>query len=126
MNPKWIIGLAIAFIAGTIICNIIDMVSPLGDAGVEGTATYHIDQMINKFQAIGTASVIGKATLFFGGLWEFLIALGNMFIWNYSFLQEGNLQILRWLLFIPISAGLCWPILQWLISTVAGVIGRIF
>ncbi len=124
MNPKWIIGLSLLFIVGNVLCSVLAMVGPLEGAPSEGhTATYWLDQCINNFSAVGQGGwhVITGIAL---GIWSFLMALANMFIWNYSFF-EGYWQILRWVVFMPISVGLGWIILSTIIPPIVSTIATV-
>jgi len=126
MNPKWIIGLAFLFIAGAVICNVIDMMGPLpstADCDQHHTATCYMDDCINRFQAVGSVSgVFQNIWAIVSGVWLFLVAVGHMLIWDYSFLREGNMVIVRWIVFMPISVGLFWIIISTIVAPIVQVV----
>ncbi len=126
MNPKWIIALSFVFICGAILCNILDQLTPLGNSGTTGTATYYIDQCINNFKLVTSGGIWEAIKGVVLGIGSFLTALGHMFIWDYNFLKEGAYNIVRWVVFMPFSFGLGWIILTYVIPSMVSTIRSIF
>lgn len=84
-NPKWVIGLASAFILLTIVSNILE--------GVWGTEATRL-QILLAFDFWPPGQAV-----------EYLQNLWGLLWFDYSFFY-GSYAIFRWAIFIPISVGL--------------------
>jgi hypothetical protein len=96
---KWLIGVFMLFAICTVFSQIIEQtyftnshVTTLYDA-------------LMTFKAISLANPLGAFWGIIVGLGQVLHAIWTAFIWDYSFLQ-GSWQIVRWIICIPISAGI--------------------
>ena len=96
-DTKWLIGLAIIFATLTFFAQVMQ-------------GTYFPDSQITTFQtAIQTIqgmdakNFLGIVTNFFSGCWSFVVAIRNMFTWNYSFF-EGGFAIIKWVVLVPATA----------------------
>lgn len=131
MSSKWIIGLAFLFILGTVICCVLDLAAPLPSAAncaVHKTATCYLWDGINNFKLVTNpagSNFLGQAwsviTGIITGIGAWLIALGHMFIWDYSFF-EGAYNIIRWVVFMPLSFGLGWTLITYVIGVIRGIV----
>lgn len=84
-NPKWVIGLATAFVLMTIISNILE--------GIWGTEVTRLQLLINpSFWPPGA-------------VWAYIENLWGLLWFDYSFFY-GSWTIFRYAIFIPISVGL--------------------
>lgn len=111
MSPKWIIGLATLFIAGTVLSGLLEL-QYLGsaEAGLfyRLTHNYEAIEFTNPLVALGTFATVAWA--YIGDIW-------TMFIWDYAFF-EGSWSIFRYLIFWPISIGL---IVSLILAAIRGV-----
>ena len=96
---KWLIGIFMLFAICTVFSSIIE-------------ETYftnsHVTTLYDALMSFSAISFANVWTAFWGilvGLGQVLQAIWTAFIWNYSFLQ-GDWQIVRWLICIPMSAGM--------------------
>jgi len=111
MSPKWIIFLLMVWVFGALFGLALEGLLP---GGPEQTV---FNTLINS-KALTATSWFGKITgaVTDLGMW---IALGKIFIWDYSFWQ-GPLEMVRWVFFLPISAGILFSILTAWIRGVGG------
>lgn len=98
-STKWIIGLFMLFAICTIFSNIIEETYY-----TSSNITTMYDAMMS-FKAVSFANPITFIWGILVGLGQVMTALYNALIWNYSFLQ-GDWQLIRWLVCIPISVGI--------------------
>jgi uncharacterized membrane protein YedE/YeeE len=96
---KWLIGTFMLFAICTMFSQII-----------EGTyfADSHVTTLYDALMSFKAISFANPLTAIWGilvGLGQVLHAIWTAFIWDYSFLQ-GGYQLLRWLVLIPMSAGI--------------------
>ena len=98
-STKWLIGLMMLFAIATIFSNIIE-------------ETYftqsNVMTMYDAFNSFSAISFANPVTFIWGilvSLGNIIMAIWNALIWNYSFLQ-GDWQLVRWLICLPISIGI--------------------
>jgi hypothetical protein len=96
---KWLIGVFMLFAICTVFSQIIEQ-------------TYftnsHVTTLYDALMTFKAISLANPLAAFWGiivGLGQVLHAIWTAFIWDYSFLQ-GSWQIVRWLICIPMSAGI--------------------
>lgn len=100
MNIKWVIGLVMIFILGSMLSGIMELQFLSGDANqqsvieglfgwanISGSGLYGVAESI----IVATPGVIGS---FF-----------QMLVWDYAFF-DGSYQIIRWVVCMPITAGM--------------------
>ena len=89
MHPKWIISLAILFLGGTLLANILE-----GQYITSGETTLLFD-LLNKYKEINFGNpVTGFFTMISAG-WEYLIILWRIFWWDYAMFY-GTYEIARY------------------------------
>ena len=108
MDTKWLWGLGIIFVVGTIISNILEYINPY-----EGVTT--IWTAYSSWQAFFDSATWSNAVT---GIGDTLVAIWNMFIWNYSFF-EGTWELVRWIICLPLSVALFVPLLISVAQTLA-------
>lgn len=96
MSPKWIIFVVMLYGFGTLFGLILEGAFPGGEA------TGVLNTLINS-KVLTATTLFGKLTAAATDL-AFWGAIINMLFWNFSFWQ-GPLALVKWLLFLPISAG---------------------
>jgi len=96
---KWLIGVFMLFAICTVFSQIIE-------------ETYFMDSHVTtlydalmSFKAVSFANPLTAVWGILVGLGQVLVSIWTAFIWDYSFLQ-GSWQIVRWLICIPMSAGI--------------------
>jgi hypothetical protein len=96
---KWLIGVFMLFAICTVFSQIIEQ-------------TYftnsHVTTLYDALMTFKAISLANPLAAFWGiivGLGQVLHAIWTAFIWDYSFLQ-GSWQIVRWIICIPMSAGI--------------------
>lgn len=94
-NLKWVIGLALMFGILTVISQIVEAQYYSSDIVTFKTAFDHIT-------AVSTKDWWGSIWEVFKGFGDFLRAIVNIFLWDYSFFT-GDFAIIRWVLFVPMS-----------------------
>jgi len=116
MSPKWIIFLVTLWMFGAFFGLFLEGTFPGGE---EETV---INTLISS-KALTATSWMGKITGAITDL-DVWLALGKIFIWDYSFWDGSFLFIplepVRWCLFLPISAGILFSILTAWIRGVGG------
>lgn len=119
MATKWLIGLGIVFMLGTVISNIIEFTAPIGDPETQGTAAYWIVSAVNSFEMVTESSFFGAiGNILWGGL-QLIPAIFFMLLWDYSFFT-GGWEILRWCFCFPISVGFVFSIIMAIRGTGSG------
>ena len=111
MSIKWLIGIAMLFMLGQVVSNIIEYAAPIGDPETQGSAAYWMWSAINSFEMVGQGGFWGDIVDVIVGVGKLVPALFYMIIWDYAYL-EGNMAIVRWCLLFPISLGLIYGIIQ--------------
>ena len=108
MSTKWLIGLFMAFGVLTILSNTIEYY-------------FFSDGNVTTF----FSAISGFENMDIGGFGGVKIVAGDLLdafwtalTWNYSFFS-GYWEILRWVVFIPISVGLIWEIIQVLFNAIS-------
>ena len=119
MSVKWLIGLGVLFIVGSVIANIIDYIAPIGDPSAVGGGSYYLFSAISTWSTVEINNPLTWSGAFVG-LGQLMIALWAMFLWEYNFLapEAGNWYLLKWLILYPISFRL---IIVFLLSLIRGV-----
>lgn len=111
MSPKWIIFLTTLWIIGSIL-------------GLALEGAYPGGEEQNVFNTLANSKALQATTLFgavagaFSDL-SFFTALGSVLIWDFSF-WDGTLEIVRWIIFLPITIGIVGSLLLAWIRGVGG------
>jgi len=101
-NPKWIIGVLFLFVVSTVLCSIVE------GLGV-GTGMEQLTFIINPM------NMVLHPITYLGVFWEAL--------WfRYSFFDGYPYNYFRYIIFLPISAGLVFTLV---VSAITGVIGLV-
>lgn len=97
MSPKWIIFLTTLWMFGSLFGLILEGAFP-------GEEEQTVLNTLMNCKVVTATSWLGKIT---GAITDLAMwwALLKMFIWDFSFWQ-GSLQLVRWMIFFPISIGI--------------------
>ena len=104
MSTKWIVGLILLFVLGSLIAGVCEM------------------QYLGGHYSSADDPIAVLEQLFSWSGW--INALPDLLWWNYA-MFEGNLAIMRYILLIPISLGTLYGIFTLLISVVGSLASSI-
>ena len=99
MKTSWLIGIAILFIIGQILSNIAVEADPLS-----ADVTTPLQRMTEIVEFDG-GSFIANAWQFVSAIPNFFFGLFLMLSWNYSYLKEGSMEYVWWIVCLPLSIG---------------------
>ena len=109
MASKWLIGVTMLFLIGTVVCNVIEFQAPIGSPGTEGSAGWYVWTALNSWELVKISDMSSWWNIMVG-LENIMVALWHMLLWQYNFL-EGDWWLIRWILLFPISVGLVFSLL---------------
>lgn len=102
MSPKWMIFLVMLWVCVSMFGAVLEG-SFLG-----GDEQSHLNVLMNA-KILTSTTVVGKIVGAFTDL-EMWQAIAGILIWDFSF-WEGSYEIVRWILFLPVSIGILFSLI---------------
>ena len=99
MKTAWLIGIVAMFIIGQIISNIAVQADPLSS---ETTTPLQNMATLVEFQG---GNFLSNAWQFVSSLPTFFVGVYMMLSWDYSYLKEGSMEYVWWIVCLPLSIG---------------------
>ena len=91
MAMKWLIGFVVIFVIFTAIGQVSE-----GSFGGSNIITFQV--AIERISMISTTDWIGSISNIISGLGQLVLAFFNMVLLNYTYLNQGPMQIVGWII----------------------------
>ena len=98
MNPKWLIGLGMLFVLGSIFSGLIEL------QYLSGSDQAVINRLLHPDMP-SFSNPLGMVTGFISVVWDYIQAFWDMFTWDFA-MFTGEWALVRWALFLCLSLGI--------------------
>lgn len=98
MATKWLVGIIMMYIIGTLVCGIIEMTYFTQDS------TNTVYGLMTNIRGISFSNPLTALTDLLLDLWYITQLIFAIILWDFSFF-EGGYEIVKYIVFLPLSIG---------------------
>ncbi len=116
MSPKFVIFFAFSYVTATLLClfiegsyfgteelDIMNALTGMSLLEITGTGAWVIPKLISGF---------------------FTVGVPRLLLWDYSFLNNAEGGLFKWLILLPLSVGFVWGLAVMFLSAISGIFVR--